>query len=364
MDILVNGELMLYGTVGRNFWEDDGFTASDVINALATMRGQPVTVRINSAGGYTHEGTAIYNALAMHNGEVTVYIDSMAASAASLIAMAGKKIIMRRGASMMIHDPWVMAEGDAEELRKDIEYLETVAEGMATIYAARTGRDRAECRADMKEEIWLTAEAAVEKGYADETADEPASEAIAFDYRIYAKAPEPLRALAATKGWQYARRTQAAHAAPTTKETPMTTPVTDVAAAVKEATDRALAITEACTTAGVAAMAAVLIKEGATIEQAKARIATAKDIREAVALANKSCAQIDLALADSYIAAGASVDKVRADMFDKIVAVQAATPTNSPHNAGTGPTAEASIAASWTEAAAKANKMFGFTPRA
>ena len=94
MQVLIDGEIILYGTVGESFFED-GFTARDVINATSKMRGKPLNVRINSGGGIADEGVAIYNTLKNHDGKITVYVDGIAASAASLIAMAGEVVTMR-----------------------------------------------------------------------------------------------------------------------------------------------------------------------------------------------------------------------------------------------------------------------------
>ena len=94
MSVLLNGEIVLYGFVGENFW-GDGFTARDVLDALADHgRDNDVTVRINSGGGYVDDGIAIFNALKAHKGKVTVIVDSMAASSASVIAMAGEERLM------------------------------------------------------------------------------------------------------------------------------------------------------------------------------------------------------------------------------------------------------------------------------
>lgn len=335
-DLLVDGEIALFGAVGDNYW-GEGFTARDVLDALAQVKGKDIIVRLNSGGGLADEGVAIYHALSMHDGKVTIQVEGIAASAASTIAMAGDDIVMRKGTLMMIHDPANLSMGTLEDHERNIEYLTRLADNMAGIYADSSGRAKQDCRADMKKETWLTAEEAVAMGYAKRVDDAAAAEASAFDYRVYAAAPEPLRALASVKGWDHASRKAAAKAAQPPKEkTNMTTPNPNPAApsaealaAAKEATDRALAITEACAAAGEPAMAAALIREGITLDAAKARAAQAKDIRQAVALAAKTCAAIDPKIAESYIAAGAGIEKVRSDLFEKIAAAQAAAPTRS-----------------------------------
>lgn len=206
MPILIDGEIVLYGLVGIPFdpWTgDEGYTALDVIQALAQIgRGNPVTVRLNSQGGIATEGTAIYAQLAAHRGDVTVVIEGMAASAASVIAMAGKTRSMRKGAVMMIHEPSGLTFGTPGDHQKSLNALNVLGDSLASIYAERTGRTVAEERQVMVDETWMTAEDAVARGYAD-AADEP-GEALpppAFNYAAYRHAPAPLVAMATAKGW-------------------------------------------------------------------------------------------------------------------------------------------------------------------
>jgi ATP-dependent Clp protease protease subunit len=218
MDVLIDGEIVLYGTVGDDFWEE-GFTAPDVLRALAAVgRNNDVTVRINSPGGKVTEGVSIYNALKAHRGRVTVYVDACAASAGSLIAMAGDEIIMRAGSIMMIHDPAALTMGDVREHEKAIETLNLLGDTLAEIYAERTGRDAAEIRDEMREEIWLTGPDAVAKKYADrvETANDNATalEPAAFNYRLFKNAPERFVALADERAWSKLALKAAQSAAP------------------------------------------------------------------------------------------------------------------------------------------------------
>ena len=121
-----------------------------------------------------------------------------------------------------------------------------------------------------------------------------------------------------------------------TKEAAAALAETAATDATKAEQDRGVEIVEACISAEAPAMAAKLIRDGVTVEQAKARLDGAKDIRAAVTLARKSCPTIDAALADQFIASGCSLEKVRADLFEKIAATQAARPTRSQHQATTG----------------------------
>lgn len=203
MAVLVNGELVLYGFVGDNYW-DQGFTSREVIDALAELgRDADINVRINSGGGYVDDGVAIFNALSQHKGKVTVIVDAMAASSASVIAMAGDERIMRKGAMMMIHDPASVVWGTADDMAKAITMLEKHAANLAGIYADVTGEDVEDIRADMKEELWLNADEAVERGFATSANDNKAKTAAAHDYSVYAKAPQRLVALSGKKNWSH-----------------------------------------------------------------------------------------------------------------------------------------------------------------
>ncbi|MFT0892219.1 head maturation protease, ClpP-related [Pseudochelatococcus sp. G4_1912] len=201
MPIYQDGALHLYGVVGENYW-GEGFTALQVIEALADHgRDNDITVHINSGGGIASEGVAIFNALTVHKGRVRVEVDAIAASAASIIAMAGDDIVMRAGALMMIHDPASFSAGTADDHEKQRDLLDKIGTQMAAIYADRSGQQASDVRAAMKQELWLTPSEAVELGYATESEEERALAWAAFDYRIYAQAPEPLTALAKSRRW-------------------------------------------------------------------------------------------------------------------------------------------------------------------
>lgn len=192
-------ELRLYGTVGSSFWDEEYFTARQVREQLDIMSG-PLTVRINSGGGIAAEGQAIYTALRAYEGEVHVVIEGVAASAASLIAMAGDSITMTLGAIMMIHDPaswWVDGRGTEDDHLHAAQGLGVIAKAYAGIYAKRAGIPVEDARAIMKAETYFDGPAAVEAGFATSAEDDgEALEPAAFDYRIYGHAPENLLAAA------------------------------------------------------------------------------------------------------------------------------------------------------------------------
>lgn len=216
MTILVDGELVLYGFVGDNYW-GEGFTATEVIYALAEIgRGEDITVRINSGGGYADDGIAIYNALLAHQGNVAVIVDAMAASSASLIAMAGDTITMRAGSQMMIHGPSGVAYGKAKDLESYAESARKLGRGMAEIYAEKSGENVEDLLEEMEGEIWLTPDEAVARGFATDAVKAKSSTVTAFDFRQYANAPERLVAMAKKKDWTFdAKAQKAASAAPT-----------------------------------------------------------------------------------------------------------------------------------------------------
>lgn len=201
--ILLDGDLTLSGDVG-DMWFGDNFTYSDVVVALAQVDDDSdLVVRLNSGGGIATEGAAIHALLARRVGRTDVVVEGIAASAASLIAMAGDKVTMAEGAIMMIHDPSGFTFGTSEEHSKSIESLEALATSYARIYASKSGSTPKECREIMKRETWLTADEAVAQGFADASGGAKAGAVAAFDYRLYAHAPKRLVALAKKNGWNH-----------------------------------------------------------------------------------------------------------------------------------------------------------------
>lgn len=163
-------ELILEGVIASESWWDDDVTPKMFREQLGQHPGA-VTVRINSPGGDVSAGVSIYNMLNEHDGEVTVKVDGMAASIASLIAMAGDKIIMLPGAMMMVHLPWTFAAGNSEDMSQVVEMLEKTGESMVPIYAARTGLSEDRINELLKAETWMTAQDAVDLGFADEAVE-------------------------------------------------------------------------------------------------------------------------------------------------------------------------------------------------
>lgn len=188
------GSLFIYAMIGSSFWEE-GVTANSVKDALVSLKGvKTLNVFINSEGGDVFEAKAIYTQLKRFDAEVIVHIDGIAASAATFIAMAGKKIITSPAATWMVHEAWTFAIGDAAALRNQADLLDMMNEDIALIYAARTGRTVDEMRALMSATTWMNAEQALKEGFTDEVASyDEGDEKV--DNKV---APSKLAALAAT----------------------------------------------------------------------------------------------------------------------------------------------------------------------
>lgn len=148
-------------------WYDmESTTPRDIADALAAANGQPIEVYINSGGGYVHAGADIYTALSEYPGEVNIKI-IYAASAASVIAMAGHSMISPVG-QMMIHNVYSSADGDYRALHRAGDRLDIACDALANAYMRKTGKTRDEIRAMMDEETWVDAHRAVELGLVDE----------------------------------------------------------------------------------------------------------------------------------------------------------------------------------------------------
>lgn len=169
--------ISILDTIGED-WYGDGVTASRIAGALRSMGGSDVTVNINSPGGDMWEGLAIYNILLAYEGKVTVKVLGIAASAASIIAMAGDEIQMGRGAFLMIHNCWSIMAGNRNDFRQYADSLEPFDSAMADIYAARTGLELSKVQTLMDNETFIGGSDAVDQGFADSllSADEITSD--------------------------------------------------------------------------------------------------------------------------------------------------------------------------------------------
>jgi ATP-dependent protease ClpP protease subunit len=160
-------EIYLYGTIGSD-WFGDGVTAkqfSDDLKAVGNVKN--IDLRINSDGGDVFQGKTIYSRLVDHPAKVTVRVDGLAASIASLIAMAGDEIVISEGGFFMVHNAWTFTAGNANDLRATADLLDTVSSSILDTYSARTKMDKAALKKMMDSETWMTGAEAVQHGFAD-----------------------------------------------------------------------------------------------------------------------------------------------------------------------------------------------------
>lgn len=161
--------ISIYEVIGFDFWTGGGVTAKRIDAALRSIgRDKDVVVNINSPGGDVFEGIAIYNLFREHKGKVTMKIVGLAASAASMIAMAGDEILIARSAFYMIHNAWTCICGDRTFMREIADWLEPFDMAIADIYAVRTGIDENAIVEQMDAETWIGGKEAVDKGWADD----------------------------------------------------------------------------------------------------------------------------------------------------------------------------------------------------
>lgn len=168
-------EIILYAGIGQDWWGDGSMVSakqfSDELKKLEASVNE-IVVRINSPGGDVFDGIAIYNRLKQHPAKVTVYIDGLAASIASIIALAADDIFIGEGALYMVHLPWTFAMGNRMELDNTVSRLMDVEEQMISIYSKKSGLDRAEVKALLEAETWMSADEAIEKGFVNSKVEE------------------------------------------------------------------------------------------------------------------------------------------------------------------------------------------------
>ena len=159
--------LYLEGVIAEQSWFDDDVTPAMFKEELFSGSG-PITLHVNSPGGDCIAASQIYTMLMEYPFDVTVQIDGMAASAASVIAMAGTKVCMSPTSMMMLHNPFTAAMGDSEEMRRAIQLLDEVKESIINAYQIKTGLSRTKLSHLMDSETWMNAKKALELGFCDE----------------------------------------------------------------------------------------------------------------------------------------------------------------------------------------------------
>ena len=293
--------------VNRYWGESIGVTARAFVEQLAALPDsvRTINLHINSPGGDVQAGINIANALRAEQAKgrtVHTHVDGLAASIASVIAMAGSKVFIADNALMMVHDPWGYTVGNAAELRKQAEVLDTMRDQIIATYQWHSPLDVDALAALMTAESWLNADEAIAAGLAtDKVAGLQAAASITASAAASLRVPEQYRArvLALT----------APERAP--EPAPTTTPAPEAMAP--------LALVQACAAAGLPALAEGLLAAGATQAQVEARIT---EVRAAQEASRQRAEQITAAcglarqpdLADAYIAGGMSLDAVRAQL--------------------------------------------------
>lgn len=160
--------ITMFDVIGEDWWTGGGVTAKKVASQLRAIGDRPVEVQINSPGGDMFEGLAIYNVLREHPQAVTIKVMGMAASAASVIAMAGDSVEIGAASFIMIHNCWVGAVGNRHDMLEVAAFLAPFDQAMADVYAQRTGKTAKECAKWMDDETYMSGSVAIERGFADE----------------------------------------------------------------------------------------------------------------------------------------------------------------------------------------------------
>lgn len=193
------------GVVEERYEGQSGFSSDDFVEAFADLDGEDITIILNSAGGVVSEGLSIFNQIEARSGETTIVVDAVAASIASVIAMAADRIVMRRKAQLFIHDPWTVAMGNAAGFRTVADHLDALAREIADVYATRSASNGVTTDVDiwlrlMRDETWFNADQAIDAGLADEISrpqvrtaidEEQQDEETQSPYSISARMTEP-----------------------------------------------------------------------------------------------------------------------------------------------------------------------------
>ncbi len=160
-------EIWIYEQIGEDFWSGGGITAKSFQKELAAIKSPQIDLHINSPGGEVFDGITIYNLIKQHPANVTTYIDGLAASIASVVAMAGDEIYMAENALFMIHNPWGMAMGDSTEMRKTADLLDKIKGSIILAYNSKSGLKEEEIQDLMSAESWMSSQEAMDYGFVD-----------------------------------------------------------------------------------------------------------------------------------------------------------------------------------------------------
>jgi len=171
-----------------------GVSANQFVKDLNEITAKTINLRINSPGGNVFDGITIYNSLRDHSAKVKVQVDGLAASIASIIAMAGDEIRMAKNSFLMVHNAWSFTAGNAKDLRKLADTLDKIDGTLTQTYQDKTGMPTADIQQLMEDETWLNADEALAKGFADSVGD-PVEAKARFDLDKYNKVPQAVIAM-------------------------------------------------------------------------------------------------------------------------------------------------------------------------
>lgn len=281
------------------FW---GMQSKDFRDQLSKVEGDSLIVEIDSPGGDVFAGLAMYNMLKNSGKTITTRVAGVAASAASIVAMAGDEIEMPANTFMMVHNPWGVVVGNADDMREQADVLDKIGNSLTNTYVARTGRSEDEIKAMLAKDTWLTADECLEQGFCTKITDKIEAQA-KFDMDR-ADLPENVRAV-------YAARRQANPPAP-------------AASTVMPPADLAEELTALCKTSGLEAYAAQFIVAADSLETGKALVKNAEQIVALCKLANRPQD------ARAAIRENKSIADVRASLVKAMAAADVHTDTTQP----------------------------------
>jgi ATP-dependent Clp protease protease subunit len=336
-EIVIYDEIGAFGIAAKRFLDE--------LKALGPVA--ELTVRINSPGGSVFEGVAIYNALKRHDAAITVWVDGIAASIASMIAMAGDEVVMPENSMLMLHDPSGLVMGTSTDMRAMADALDRMKAGMVAAYRDKSGRDETEIDALMAAETWLSAHEALELGLADGV-EQPVRMAARFDLSRFRNPPAQLAALAATPSPQEDDMSDSKKASPrkqgpdgsaTAQVTPPETSADETATRDASASV-AVALAEPASTPAVAtqpavaeaarpaesapqASAQVIDLDAVRADERRATLAYVAEVHDLCAIAGRGD------LAAGFIAKATPVAQVRRSLLEARAAEDEATATRS-----------------------------------
>lgn len=323
-------EIRIYGEIG--FW---GTTAEAFVAELdaAAEGGADILVSLNSPGGDVFDAFAIYNALRRYAGRVTTRVDSVAASAASLIAMAGDQLIMPENTQLMIHNAWIITGGTAEDLRTTAEMMDRIRDGVVAAYSRKSGLDSDKIIEMMDATTWMTALEAQAMGFCDLIEDPirlQMSDSAAAVLEKHKNLPDDVKAML--------KALEGGDPAPEPAPEPEPTPPADL----PTASALAARVYASCRQQGIAELAEGVLVSGAldSLARADELVAQAKEIA-GICLAAKLPEK-----AAGFVSAGLTVDQARARLFDQVLAdsgdpINNRPPTNSSAPKQSGPNFQA-----------------------